>query len=73
MNERRVSVKEYQEEIFVDKVLRIVDGELRQLERMLESMNGDEVQIAHLRGERSRLLQMKGIFEEHKQELNSNT
>lgn len=62
-------MKEHEEEIFVDKVLRIVNGELHQIERMLESISGDEVHIAHLRGERSRLLQMKGIFEEHKQKL----
>ena len=66
-------MKEQGEEIFVDKVLHIVNGELHQIERMLEVMNSDEIQMAHLRGERSRLLQMKAIFEEYKQGLIKNT
>lgn len=69
MSEGGEILKEYEEKIFVDKVLRIVEGELHQLERMMENLYGDEIQMAHLRGERSRLLQMKVIFDEHKQEL----
>ena len=37
-------MKEQGEEVFVDKVLRIVNGELHQIERMLETMNSDEIQ-----------------------------
>lgn len=66
-------MKEQGEEMFVDKVLRIVSGELHQIERMLETMNSDEIQMAYLRGERSRLIQMKTIFEEYKQGLIKNT
>lgn len=66
-------MKEQGEEMFVDKVLRIVSGELHQIERMLEAMSSDEIQMAYLRGERSRLIQMKTIFEEYKQGLIKNT
>ena len=51
------------EEIFLDNLLKIVSGELVQIERMLESMRMDEIQMAHLRGERVRLMQMKGLLE----------
>ena len=51
------------EEMFIGKLLRVVTGELMQIERMLETMRIDEIQMAHLRGERVRLMQMKGILE----------
>lgn len=51
------------EEIFIGNLLKIVTGELVQIERMLESMRMDEIQMAHLRGERVRLMQMKGLLE----------
>ena len=51
------------EEMFISKLLRVVTGELMQIERMLETMRIDEIQMAHLRGERVRLMQMKGILE----------
>lgn len=50
------------EEVFISKILKIITGELTQIERMLVSMRSDEVQMAHLRGERVRLQQMKGIL-----------
>ena len=51
------------EEIFIGNLLKIVTGELAQIERMLESMRIDEIQMAHLRGERVRLMQMKSLLE----------
>lgn len=50
------------EEVFISKILKIITGELIQIERMLVSMRSDEVQMAYLRGERVRLQQMKGIL-----------
>lgn len=50
------------EEVFISKILKIITEELTQIERMLVSMRSDEVQMAHLRGERVRLQQMKGIL-----------
>lgn len=51
------------EEIFLGNLLKIISGELVQIERMLESMRTDEIQMAHLRGERVRLMQMKSLLE----------
>ena len=59
------------EEIFIGNLLKIVTGELVQIERMLESMRIDEIQMAHLRGERVRLMQMKGLLEGRLVELTS--
>lgn len=61
---------------FITKVLNMIDGELKQLERMLAVMKSDEVQMAYLRGERMRLTQMKMIMEERRDNLqqhNTNT
>ena len=51
---------------FITKVLNMIEGELKQLERMLVVMKSDEVQMAYLRGERMRLTQMKMVMEERK-------
>ena len=59
------------EEIFLGNLLKIVTGELAQIERMLESMRIDEIQMAHLRGERVRLMQMKSLLEGRLVELAS--
>ena len=59
------------EEIFIGNLLKIVTGELVQIERMLESMRMDEIQMAHLRGERVRLMQMKSLLEGRLVELAS--
>ena len=59
------------EEIFIGNLLKIVTGELVQIERMLESMRIDEIQMAHLRGERVRLMQMKSLLEGRLVELAS--
>lgn len=59
------------EEIFIGNLLKIVTGELAQIERMLESMRIDEIQMAHLRGERVRLMQMKSLLEGRLVELAS--
>ena len=59
------------EEIFIGNLLKIVIGELVQIERMLESMRIDEIQMAHLRGERVRLMQMKSLLEGRLVELAS--
>lgn len=66
-------MREIEETLFVNKVLRIVNGELHQIEKLMENLQGDEIQLAFFRGERSRLLQMKGIFEEYQQELKKYT
>lgn len=61
---------------FITKVLNMIDGELKQLERMLAVMKSDEVQMAYLRGERMRLTQMKMVMEERRDNLqqhNTNT
>ena len=61
---------------FITKVLNMIDGELKQLERMLAVMQSDEVQMAYLRGERMRLTQMKMVMEERRDNLqqhNTNT
>lgn len=54
---------------FLTKVLNMIEGELKQLERMLAVMKSDEVQMAYLRGERMRLTQMKMVMEERKSSL----
>lgn len=54
---------------FIEKVVNMINGELKQLERMLEMMKSDEIQTAYLRGERTRLVQMKLVMEERKTEL----
>lgn len=54
---------------FITKVMSMIEGELTQLERMLEVMKSDEVQMAYLRGERMRLTQMKLVMEERRNEL----
>ena len=54
---------------FIVKVLNMIEGELKQLERMLAVMKSDEVQMAYLRGERMRLTQMKLVMEERRGEL----
>lgn len=59
------------EEIFLGNLLKIISGELVQIERMLESMRTDEIQMAHLRGERVRLMQMKSLLEGRLVELAS--
>lgn len=59
------------EEVFIGNLLKIVTGELVQIERMLESMRIDEIQMAHLRGERVRLMQMKSLLEGRLVELAS--
>lgn len=59
------------EEIFLGNLLKIISGELVQIERMLESMRMDEIQMAHLRGERVRLMQMKSLLEGRLVELAS--
>lgn len=59
------------EEIFLGNLLKIISGELVQIERMLESMRIDEIQMAHLRGERVRLMQMKSLLEGRLVELAS--
>ena len=56
---------------FIEKVLTMINGELRQLERMLDVMKSDEVQMAYFRGERMRLTQVKMIMEERQTELKS--
>ena len=61
---------------FITKVLNMIEGELKQLERMLAVMKSDEVQMAYLRGERMRLTQMKMVMEERRDNLqqhNTNT
>ena len=61
---------------FIAKVLNMIEGELKQLERMLAVMKSDEVQMAYLRGERMRLTQMKMVMEERRDNLqqhNTNT
>ena len=61
---------------FITKVLNMIDGELKQLERVLAVMKSDEVQMAYLRGERMRLTQMKMVMEERRDNLqqhNTNT
>ena len=61
---------------FITKVLNMIDGELKQLARMLAVMKSDEVQMAYLRGERMRLTQMKMVMEERRDNLqqhNTNT
>lgn len=61
---------------FITKVLNMIEGELKQLERMLVVMKSDEVQMAYLRGERMRLTQMKMVMEERRDNLqqhNTNT
>ena len=59
------------EEVFIGNLLKIISGELVQIERMLESMRIDEIQMAHLRGERVRLMQMKSLLEGRLVELAS--
>lgn len=56
---------------FIEKVLNMINGELKQLERMLDAMKSDEVHMAYLRGERMRLTQMKAIMKERQAEINS--
>lgn len=56
---------------FIEKVLNMINGELKQLECMLDAMKSDEVHMAYLRGERMRLTQMKAIMEERQAEINS--
>ena len=61
---------------FITKVLNMIEGELKQLERMLAVMKSDEDQMAYLRGERMRLTQMKMVMEERRDNLqqhNTNT